>query len=215
MSEPVLRRPCWRSRCSPRPAPSAAAQPSSRAYDLLINGGTIYDGSGGAPLCRRRRDQGRPDRLCGPTAPGDGHERCRCQRARGRAGLHQHAQLGDGILARRSARGRATSARASPSKSWAKAGRWDPLNDEMKKLAVAAAGRRQISDRMDDARRISELAGAQRHRRSTSLPSSARRPSASTSLAKATSIPTRRSSTGCAAWSARRWRKARSASAVR
>ena len=41
-----------------------------------------------------------------------------------------------------------------------------PLNDQMKKLAVAAAGRLQISDRMDHARRISQLP---RERRGTSM----------------------------------------------
>ena len=60
----ALQSPRWRPRfCHGRRGAGRGAD----TYDLLIRSGTIYDGSGGDALCRRRRDQGRPDRLCRPA----------------------------------------------------------------------------------------------------------------------------------------------------
>ena len=51
--------------CAALPAhAAAAADGAAPSYDVLISGGTIYDGSGGAAVHRRRRHQGRPRRLC-------------------------------------------------------------------------------------------------------------------------------------------------------
>ena len=50
--------------CAALPAhAAAAADAAAPSYDVLISGGTIYDGSGGAAVHRRRRHQGRPHRL--------------------------------------------------------------------------------------------------------------------------------------------------------
>ncbi len=63
-------------------------------YDLLIDNGTIYDGIGRRAVHRRRRDQGRQDRLCRPAGARHREEDRRRHRQGGLARLHQHAQLG-------------------------------------------------------------------------------------------------------------------------
>ncbi len=74
---------------------SCATVPPTQQYDLVIRNGTIVDGSGGAPYVGDVGDPRRPDRR-GRAAPdwlrAANHRR---DRPDCRAGLHQHAQLGD------------------------------------------------------------------------------------------------------------------------
>ena len=76
------------SRQSPRR--SAPAE----TYDLLIGGGTIYDGSGGAPFVGDVAIKGDKIVYVGPQAPGSREEDRRRHRQGGLARLHQHAELG-------------------------------------------------------------------------------------------------------------------------
>ena len=62
--------------------------------DVLLRGGTIYDGSGGAPYVGDVAVSG--DRIaCVGQCRGGGAAGDRRPRPRGRAGLHQHAELGE------------------------------------------------------------------------------------------------------------------------
>ncbi len=74
-------------------ATSAAPVPAS--YSVLIRGGTIYDGSGGAPYVGDVALKGDKIVYVGPHAPGPRGARHRRDRQGGFAGLHQHAELGE------------------------------------------------------------------------------------------------------------------------
>ena len=90
-----------------------------------------------------------------------------------------------------------------------------PLNDAMKKEQRSSSRATSSYDiDLDHARRVPRAPGA-RASRPTSPRSSARPPCASTSSATPTARRRRRSSSACGRWCARRWRKARSASARR
>ena len=78
---------CWRV----PPSPPSAAAPD---YDVLIRGGTIYDGSGGRRSSATSRIRGDRIAYVGPHAPGRA-ARSRRDRQGRLARLHQHAELGE------------------------------------------------------------------------------------------------------------------------
>lgn len=66
-------------------------RPETASFDIIIKGGTVYDGSGGPP---RRADVGiKGDRIAavGKFKSGAFAGDHRCQGPGGSAGLHQHA----------------------------------------------------------------------------------------------------------------------------
>ena len=138
---------------APQPAPS---------WDVVIRGGTIYDGSGGAPLCRRRRDRGRPYRLRRAAVARSGRARDRRARPRRRARLHQHAELVDRIADR----GPPRPERDPPGRHPRGDGRGlvdGPAQRRDEAARNLAPGRHPLSDRMDQPRRISRVSRAARH----------------------------------------------------
>ncbi len=88
--------------------PATAAEP----YDLILRGGTIYDGSGGKPFVGDVAIRG--DRIVAVGSLGEATRQGRGRRARPRGlpRLHQHAELGHRVADRTTAAARATSARA-------------------------------------------------------------------------------------------------------
>ena len=63
-------------------------------YDLLVRGGTVYDGTGSAGFAGEVAIQGDRIAFVGPKAPGRGAARNRRHRPGGRARFHQHAVAG-------------------------------------------------------------------------------------------------------------------------
>ena len=107
------------------PAAAAATGAADDApFDVVIRGGTVYDGTGEPGPPGRRRHSRRPDRRRRRPRQGVRGARRRREGARGRAGLHQHALAGRSTRCWPTARRRAKFARASRRRSWAKAGRW-------------------------------------------------------------------------------------------
>ena len=131
---------------------SAAALGGSRSrggagptYDVVIRGGTIYDGTGAHRRRRRRGHRRRPHRRDRRRRPAT--RRGRDRRHAGLAvapGFINMLSWADRVADRRRPRRRATSARASRSRSSAKAWSMGPLNDAMKKDERRAAGRHQV-----------------------------------------------------------------------
>ena len=151
----------------------------------LIRGGTVYDGSGGAPYRRRRRDQGRPHRRVG--------------RSRGQRGEHEIDAAGlavaPGFINMLSwatesliADGRAQSdiRQGVTLEVFGEGWSMGPLNADDEAADARAAGRHQVSSRVDHARRVPRLSRAARASPPTSPPSSARPRCASTSSARTT-----------------------------
>ena len=180
----------------------AVAQPEP-AYDLVIKGGTIYDGSGGVPYVGDVAIKGDKIVYVGATAPATATKYVDAKGLAVSPGfINMLSWATESLLV--DGRGQSDLRQGVTTEVMGEGWSMGPVNDEMKKLADTAAGRCQISDRMDDTRRIPRVRGAKGAPRSMSLLSSARRQSASTSLENATSIPTRPNSTGCAVWCARR-----------
>ena len=151
MNTPTIRAwpVCWR-------AASTLARPGAAGLRPLIRGGTIYDGSGGAPYRRRCRDQRRQDRLCRTACAGPGGAGHRREGQGGLAGLHQHAELGD----RKPDRRRPRHERHRPGRHARSDGRrrlHGPVERRDEAARAQAAGRHQISDPLDDARPVSRI----------------------------------------------------------
>ena len=163
---------------------SSAAPPA--AYSVLIRGGTIYDGSGGAPYVGDVAMKGDKIAYVGPHAPGRAARDGRRHRQGRLAGLHQHAELGE----RKPDRRRPRAERHAQGVTLEVMGEGDsmgPLTPEDEAAGGQAAGRHQISDQLDDARPISRISAAARASRPTSPRSSARPRCACTSSARRTS----------------------------
>ena len=90
-----------------------------------------------------------------------------------------------------------------------------PLNDAMKKEMRRAAGRHQIRDRVDDARRISRLPGQARRVLQRRVVRRRDHRARFTKSVMRIGRPRRTSWSGCRRWCGRRWKKARWASARR
>ena len=156
---------------------------------VVIRGGTIYDGSGGAPYAGDVAISGDRIVAVGPASRGRGAREIDAARPRRRAGLHQHAELGD----REPDRGRPQPERHPPGRHAGGDGRGlvdGPAQPGDEAAGALAAERHPLPDRLDHARRISRASRAARHRAQRRQLRRRRRPCASTSSAKAMSIPT-------------------------
>ena len=99
-----------------------AAQ-SEPAYDLVIKGGTIYDGSGGAPYVGDVAIKGDKIAYVGATAPGPATKYVDASGLAVTPGfINMLSWATESLLV--DGRGQSELARALPPKSWAKAGRW-------------------------------------------------------------------------------------------
>ena len=69
------------------------------SFDLIrvIKNGTVYDGTGGEAATGRCRDSGRSDRGRWRFQIGESEYGDRCEGAGGRAGVHQHAFVVNGV----------------------------------------------------------------------------------------------------------------------
>ena len=193
--------------------PAAAREPP--AFDVLIKGGTLYDGSGGPA-------RGGPTSACAATASrrsatsaaprgGDGHRR---DGPRGRPRLRQHALVGDGRPA-----GRSPLARRHP------AGRDDrdlrrgrvlrALERADEAPAPGDAGRLPVRHHVDDARRVPALPRAPRRRAERGLVRRHGHDPRARGGPRRRAARRPRSSRRCASSCGARWRRAPSASARR
>ena len=202
------------TRCERRSGRAQLAQGvAPESYDLLIRGGTIYDGSGGAPYVGDVGIKGDRIVAVGP------HRRHAPRRWSTRKGL----AVAPGFINMLSwatksllvdGRGQSDLRQGVTLEVMGEGWSMGPLNAEMKKLAVKRQGDIKYPITGRRSANISTSSSARASRR-TSPRSSAPPPCASTSSASGTSTRRRRSSRGCARWSARRWTRARSASARR
>ena len=140
---------------SAAPAPKAAP-----AYDLLIRGGTIYDGSGGAPFVGDVAIKGDRIVYVGPKAPGRRRAHDRRHRQGRLAGLHQHAELGDREPDRGRPRARATRVQGVTLEVIGEGKSMGPLErgDEARSSSSARATS-NIRHPLDHARRVSRASG--------------------------------------------------------
>ena len=72
-----------------------ATPPLPPQADVMLRGGTIYDGSGGAPYVGDVAVSGDRIVCVGPVRAAAARAGDRRARPRRRAGLHQHAELGE------------------------------------------------------------------------------------------------------------------------
>ena len=127
-------------------------------YDVILRGGTVFDGSGDARRRGRRGDCRRPDRGRGRFEQGDGQARTRRARQSRGAGLHQHAELGHGVAVGR----RPLASRHSPGRHAGslRRRRFDGAAQPADEAGHArATGRHSLRGSLDDARRISHALG--------------------------------------------------------
>ena len=85
--------------CATSPRPRQAA-----GYDLVIRGGTVYDGSGGAPVAPTSASAATASRRSATFRKRARDAQRRCERHGRRAGLHQRAVVGARFADRRRAR---------------------------------------------------------------------------------------------------------------
>ena len=184
-------------------------------YDLLVRGGTIYDGTGSAGIRRRRRDQGRSHRLRRPQGAGQGDARDRRDGPGGRARLHQHALLVRTSRCSSTAAARASCARASRSRSWARA-LHGPAHAADEGLS-SSRSRATSSTRSSGRRSASTSSSCEKKGVSMNVASLVGAATAAHARARRRTTWTRRRSSSKAmrASCSRRWRRARSASAPR
>ena len=136
----------------------AAATPQ---YDVVIRGGTVYDGSGGTPYTADIAVKG--DRIAA-IAPPSGRawrDRDRRRRQGGVAGLHQHAGSSGGKPDRRWPRSVRSRARRHAGGDRRRFHGAPDARDEAAR--GAARGRYQIPGHLDDARRLSRHAAEERY----------------------------------------------------
>jgi hypothetical protein len=188
----------------------SAAVDEARTFDVLIRGGTILDGSGGAPFTG---DVGiRGDEV---AALGDlsGSEAGEVIDARGLAVapgfINVLSWATESLLV--DPRALADIRQGVTLEVFGEGVSMGPLNAAMKAEMLAQQGDLVFPN----GRRWASTSNTWNTRasRSTWPPSSARRPCASTSSATPIARPRRRSSSACARSCARRWKRARSASA--
>ena len=190
----------------------AAAVAPRPAYDVVIRGGTIYDGGGGAPY---RGDVA----ISGDRIVAIGRVAGRGAREIDAAGLavapgfiNMLSWANESLI--QDGRSQSDIRQGVTLEVMGEGWSMGPLNPEMKRLALSRQGDIRYPIAWTTSANISNISSAAASR-PTSPASSARRRCASTSSARATSIPIRRSWRGCGRWSARRWTKARWASPAR
>ena len=190
--------------------PFAALPPlgaTAPQYDVVIRGGTIYDGTGGVPYQGDVAVKG--DRIVAIAAHIDGHGQTEID-ARGKAvspgfiNMLAHPEeslIADGRGLSDLQQGVTLEVMGEDSMG--------PLTPEMKKLGEQRQGDIKYPDHLDDARRLSRHAARRKASRPTSPRSSARAPCAPICWAKRMCSRRRSSSRQCKGSSSRRWRKGR------
>src|SRR5262245_28385247 len=125
-----------------------AATGASR-YDVLIAGGTVYDGSGGPPFVGDVAIQDDRIAYVGAHAPHPARARGRARQGR-RARLHQHAGAPGGVTSHR----RPRTQRPAPGGNarGARRGFDGPAHTADEGARSAAPGRYPLPDRLDNAR---------------------------------------------------------------
>ena len=135
-------------------APAVPLPPPPPAFDVIIRGGTVYDGTGspgrradvgikGDRIAARRRSLRRDRQRRRPTPPAWPSRPASSTCCRGRPSRCSPT-----------AARRATSGRASRLEIFGEGSSMGPLNDAMKKRMVERDGRHQVRHHLDDARRV-------------------------------------------------------------
>ena len=185
--------------------PAAAAD--AARYDVLISGGTVYDGSGGAPFVGDVAISGDRIAYVGPHAPRPARERVD---AHGKAVAPGFVNMLAHPEASLLVDGRALSdLRQGVTLEVLGEDSMGPLNAADEGADAAAAGRHPLRDRLDDARRVSAAARATRHCTERRLLRRRRHGAHLRAWRARRAADRRRSSRRCATWCARPWRRGR------
>ncbi len=139
-----------------------SAAPAPTAYTVLIRGGTIYDGSGGAPYVGDVALKGDKIVYVGPHAPGHA---ARIVDASGKAVspgfINMLSWATESLIA--DGRGPSDTAQGVTLEVMGEGDSMGPLNPEMKRLEIKRAGRHQVSDPLDHPRPVPRISSAQGH----------------------------------------------------
>ena len=184
----MIKRPMFAAFAAPLLASSAIAQAPAPAetYDLLIDNGTIYDGMGGAPFTGDVAIRGDRIVYVGPQAPGSAKKTVDASGMAVSPGfINMLSWAVESLI--EDGRGLSDTVQGVTLEVFGEGNSMGPLNPKMKKLAVKRQGDIKYPIKWTTLGEYLDLPDGARASRPTSLPSSARRPSASTSSAKATS----------------------------